>query len=271
VALGFDAGSLTYDPANPGFTTLTKMKSGFGYWLKTTAAATLVYPTPLAKSTIYSASRGSMKSYPPASGVTATPEWVDLFGDGITLDGLLVHAGAVLATYDENGHLCGQAIVELGGKVSFTPVYRDDKSTQAVEGPDFGGKINLTVNGAPVQESYTFGGFGDHIRLTNLTSLSKATGNVPHSFELAQNYPNPFNPGTSIEISLPSLTRATVDVYNVVGERVTMLLDRLLPAGRYSVSWDGTDVNGNPAASGVYFYRLRAGEFSETKKMMLVK
>ena len=122
-----------------------------------------------------------------------------------------------------------------------------------------------------MQQSYTFSGLGDRIRLTTLTSLSKPSENLPRQFGLAQNYPNPFNPGTSIDFNLPVASRATVDVYNVVGERVTTLLDRFLPAGRYSVNWDGANADGKPASSGMYFYRLKAGEFTDTKKMMLVK
>jgi hypothetical protein len=271
VALGYDNGGLTFDPTHPELATLKLMETGFGYWLKTTAPATLVYPTPFAAPPIFGQTPGSMRSYRPAPGVTATPEWVDLFGDGLTLDGTLIPAGSVLAAYDENGHLCGQAVIEASGKLSFTPIYRDDKSTSTVEGPDYGGKINLAINDTPVQQSYTFGSFGDRIRLSNLTSITKATQNVPRNFELAQNYPNPFNPGTSIEFSLPTTSRATVEVFNVVGERVTTLLDRFLPAGRYSVEWDGTDASGKQTASGLYLYRLTAGEFTETRKMMLVK
>jgi len=271
VALGFDNGGLTYDPTQLQFATLKIMKRGLGYWLKTDAVATLIYPGLSPKTPVYIASHGTMKAFPPAAGVTPTSEWIDLFGDGITLDGTLIPTGTVLAAYDENGHLCGQATVGTGGKISFTPVYRDDKGTTTVEGPDPGGSINLTVNDIPVQQSYTFSGLGDRIRLTTLTSLSKHSENLPRQFGLAQNYPNPFNPGTSIDFSLPVASRATVDVYNVVGEKVTTLLDRFLPAGRYSVNWDGANADGKPASSGMYFYRLKAGEFTDTKKMMLVK
>jgi hypothetical protein len=271
VALGFDNNGLTYDPAYPGFATLDTMRAGLGYWLKTDGPATLIYPGSNPKASIYAASRGTMKAFPPAVGVTPTTEWIDLYGDGITLDGTLIPTGTVLAVYDENGYLCGQATVETGGRISFTPVYSDDKSTTTVEGPDLGGSINLTVNGIPVQQSYTFGGLGDRIRLTTLNSLSKPSENLPRQFGLAQNYPNPFNPGTSIEFNLPVASRATVDVYNVVGEKVTTLLDRFLPAGRYSVNWDGANASGKPASSGMYFYRLKAGEFTDAKKMMLVK
>jgi hypothetical protein len=270
VALGFDNGGLTYDPNQLQFTNLKTMKPGLGYWLKTTGSGMLRYEeSPAAPGFV--TSRGTMKALPPAAGVTPTTEWIDLFGDGITLDGNLIPAGTVLAAYDENGHLCGQATVETGGKINFTPVYRDDKGTAAVEGPDLGGSINLAVNGIPVQQSYTFSGLGDRIRLTTLTSLSKHSENLPRQFGLAQNYPNPFNPGTSIDFSLPIATRVTVDVYNVVGERVTTLIDRFLPAGRYSVNWDGTNADGKPTSSGMYFYSLKTGEFTDTKKMMLVK
>jgi hypothetical protein len=271
VALGFDNGGLVYDPMLPQFATLKTMKQGLGYWLKIDAAATLIYPGANPKTSIYVASRGTMKAFPPAAGVTPTSEWIDLFGDGITLDGTLIPTGTEVAAYDENGHLCGRATVGTGGRITFTPVYRDDKSTTTVEGPDLGGSINLSVNGIPVQQSYTFGGLGDRIRLTTLTSLSKLSENLPRQFGLAQNYPNPFNPGTSIDFGLPVASRATVDVYNVVGEKVTTLLDRFLPAGRYSVNWDGANADGKPASSGMYFYRLKAGEFTDTKKMMLVK
>jgi hypothetical protein len=270
VALGFDNGGLVYDPLLPQFATLKTMKPGLGYWLKTSGSGMLRYEeSPAAPG--FAASRGTMKAFPPAPGVTPTTEWIDLFGDGITLDGVLMQAGAVLAAYDENGNLCGKATLETDGKISFTPVYCDDKGTTIVEGPDFGGRVHLTVNDIPVQQSYTFSGLGDRIRLTNLTSLSKPSENLPRQFGLAQNYPNPFNPGTSIDFSLPVASRATVDVYNVVGEKVTTLLDRFLPAGRYSISWDGDNADGKPASSGMYFYRLRAGEFTDTKKMMLVK
>lgn len=270
VALGFNNGGLVYDPALPQFATLKTMGPGFGYWLKTDGPYDLIYGLKPA-SPLFQAAVGSMKPFPPAPGVTPTTEWISLYGDGITLDGELIPTGTVLATYDENGHLCGQAIVEAGGTIRFTPVYRDDNSTSLVEGPELGGSINLTVNGVPVQQSYIFGGLGERIRLTTLNSLSRPSENLPRQFGLAQNYPNPFNPSTAIEFSLPTASRTTLEVFNVVGERVTTLIDRFLTAGKYSVMWDGSNAAGKPVSSGMYFYRLKAGDFVDTKKMMLVK
>lgn len=271
VALGYDQGALTHDPAHANLSTLDVLRPEFGYWLKTTGPATLVYPGPILGSGQYPVVQPATKSYPPMAGVTATPEWIDLYGEGITLDGTLIPAGSTLAVYDANDHLCGEAIVQQDGKLDFTPVYGDDKSTPAVEGPEHGDRVSLTVNGTPVQQTLTFSSLGDRIALGALTSLTEGAQTIPRSYELAQNFPNPFNPGTVIEFSLPAAAKASVEVYNVLGDRVNSLVDRYLPAGKYRVNWDGVDSDGKPVASGVYFYRLNAGDFSDTRKMLLVK
>ncbi|RKX23974.1 MAG: hypothetical protein DRP45_09250 [Candidatus Zixiibacteriota bacterium] len=94
---------------------------------------------------------------------------------------------------------------------------------------------------------------------------------LPTSFELAQNYPNPFNPSTSIELSLPQAGHVTLDVFNVLGQKVRRLIDQCLSAGVHRVVFDGRTSWGSQLATGVYFYRLQSDDFSETKKMLLLK
>ncbi|MBU0983495.1 MAG: T9SS type A sorting domain-containing protein [candidate division Zixibacteria bacterium] len=89
---------------------------------------------------------------------------------------------------------------------------------------------------------------------------------LPADFLLHQNHPNPFNPVTQIEFDLPRLSLVKLDVYNVMGQRVVTLIDGTLRAGVHRVEWDATGV-----ASGVYFYRLTAGAYEDTKKMVLLK
>lgn len=89
---------------------------------------------------------------------------------------------------------------------------------------------------------------------------------VPCEFELSQNYPNPFNPSTEIDFAVPSRTGVSLEVFNILGRRVAILVDGPLDAGYHTAVWDASAV-----ASGVYFYRLMAGEFVETKKMVLLK
>jgi len=101
---------------------------------------------------------------------------------------------------------------------------------------------------------------------SNPTDLVLQGGQVPDEYGLSQNYPNPFNPTSEIKFSLPEAIFVRLEVYNIMGQLVTTLVDRQMEAGAHSVTWDGRE-----AASGIYLYRLRAGDFTETKKMVLLK
>ena len=101
--------------------------------------------------------------------------------------------------------------------------------------------------------------------------ITIATDRLPTDFQLGQNYPNPFNPSTVIEFALPRTRQVELSVFNLLGQRVTTLVDEELSPGAYRVTWDGRDLYGNEAASGVYFYRLRTEDWVETRKMTLLK
>jgi len=88
----------------------------------------------------------------------------------------------------------------------------------------------------------------------------------PNEITIEQNYPNPFNPSTTINFSLPSSGYATLKIYNALGEQVAVLFDKELNTGSYEVGWNAVGL-----PSGVYFYRLQAGNFVETRKMILMK
>ena len=94
---------------------------------------------------------------------------------------------------------------------------------------------------------------------------------ISSDFHISQNYPNPFNPSTRINFSIPypsgsEQTLVKLIIYDVLGREVTVLLNENLNAGNYEVTWDGTNY-----PSGVYYYKLQAGNYSETKKMVLLK
>ncbi len=119
--------------------------------------------------------------------------------------------------------------------------------------------------------------FGDVTVFMNESRLPAGIDNpadqrpLPLQFELNQNFPNPFNPGSTITYSLPVRSHALIEIYNVLGQPVRQLVDQTKSAGTYSVVWDGTDDFGRAAATGIYFYRLQAGNFVETRKMVLLK
>ncbi|MDF1545541.1 MAG: T9SS type A sorting domain-containing protein, partial [bacterium] len=94
---------------------------------------------------------------------------------------------------------------------------------------------------------------------------------LPEDFDLQQNYPNPFNPSTTIEYSVRDAGHVELAVFDLSGRRTTTLVNESKSAGLYAATWDGSDGSGHPAASGVYFYRIQAGDYTETKKMILVK
>lgn len=94
---------------------------------------------------------------------------------------------------------------------------------------------------------------------------------LPGSYSLEPNYPNPFNPTTSIRYALPASGHVTLRIYNVLGQSVRTLVDGTVEAGVHDVLWDGSDDTGIPVASGVYFYRLTAGDFEQSRKMVLIK
>jgi uncharacterized membrane protein len=99
-----------------------------------------------------------------------------------------------------------------------------------------------------------------------------AAGTLPDGFSLAQNYPNPFNPATRIAFTLPQAARVTVDVLNILGQRVIRLTDsEPRSAGRHEVEWDGRSESGRRVASGPYLYRIQAGDQVQTRKMLLLK
>jgi len=100
--------------------------------------------------------------------------------------------------------------------------------------------------------------------------LVKAAVALPAEFSLAQNYPNPFNSTTEIRYTLPVDCRVSLEIYNLLGQRVCILVDEDQPAGYKSVRWDGRDDHGQQIASGVYFYRISTGKFAEIKKMVLL-
>ena len=93
---------------------------------------------------------------------------------------------------------------------------------------------------------------------------------IPEKFSLSGNYPNPFNPETTIKFGLPKESHVTIEIFNVLGQKVKQVMDSEKPAGYHQVRWNGTDQFGNKVGAGVYMCRMQAGDFIKTQKMMLL-
>ncbi len=186
---------------------------------------------------------------------------------GYTAEGTV---GAVLLRFEFNG--------EIG-----TPVLGDGASNMDLKYSVNGNELNVLVYNLGQE----FIAAGENVLVNipvtgdmNLTEVDAADfyGNVlsytahilPSQFDLAQNYPNPFNPTTTINLALPNASDYTVAIYNIAGQLIRTY-DGNASAGVVSIVWDGKDASGSQVASGMYFYKAKAGNFSATKKMLLMK
>jgi hypothetical protein len=122
-------------------------------------------------------------------------------------------------------------------------------------------KIRLTAKSAYGNNLYI-----DNITSGTVTGIGTQLSLIPEKYELSQNYPNPFNPTTKISYSIPKAGIVTMKIFDVTGREVASLVNELMQPGAYTV-----DFNASAFASGVYFYRLEAQDFIDTKRMVLLK
>ena len=112
----------------------------------------------------------------------------------------------------------------------------------------------------------TYGGLYYRPLSEMITGIKKEQNGLPKNFALAQNYPNPFNPSTTISFDLPSKSFVSLKVFDLIGRVVATIVSEELSAGTYSWQW-----NASTLSSGIYLYRLEAGSFTQTKKLVLIK
>jgi hypothetical protein len=146
---------------------------------------------------------------------------------------------------------------------SSTPEYMTTPAVKNRRGRAWFTWVDPRANGAQVYAANT---------LYLPTDVNDPGSSLPTEYRLAQNYPNPFNPSTTIEFSLPRPTAVTLCIINLLGEEVAVLADHaVFSSGTHRIVWNGRDRSGHLTASGVYLYQLTAGDFTERRKMMLVK
>ncbi len=191
--------------------------------------------------------------------------------------------------------------VELSGNNSLNfslppilPGGFDTRFTNNLKATGNFGVMEITSNGQPIEFSYDTGiskeewiiihketgeefsisGSGDIIipAPVQFLELRKSIpSNLPEVFALHQAFPNPFNPITTIRFDLPEKSKVNVTIYNLMGEEIKDLVNGEMPMGFHSVVWDGTNQVGQTVSAGVYLYRIKAGEFIQTRKLILLK
>ena len=172
-----------------------------------------------------------------------------------------IHEANSLSVMNTINYVNGSVFVATqGGKlVSIRDGWRYDGSFKEKFGPQWGKK---QAQWATYQGNYRRSGNVD----MSVSTSSESFELIPTEFELLQNYPNPFNPSTKIEFSLPEASLVTLEVFNTLGQKVRTLKNEKMAAGNYSVTFEAFDLT-----TGVYLYRLTAGEFSQINRMLLIK
>lgn len=238
--------------ADPSYATKSTIAHGGSFALRLSdylLMGVIAYPGQITQSATVSGSSFTLKG------------WYQLksdSGDGISFSMIATKGTAYVGAGADEFYQVHSAYTAFSIGVSMYPDHTADSCWVSIMmAPD-------TSSGAYHLTSYAL--FDDLVLDNTITGVSGEEFAHPLSYQLLQNYPNPFNPATEIEFTIAQEQHVTLKVYNVVGQEVVTLVDDQLPQGRYKKSFDASQV-----ASGMYLYELRAGTFSQVKKMIVVK
>ncbi len=231
----------------------------------TTDASGNVYVTGSSISTLYGDDYATVKYN--SSGVQ---QWVQRYtSSGNDHD----EAFAVAVDGAGNVYVTGQAAISTSdyltikynsaGVQEWSAIYNNGSTDGAVD-IELDANNNLYVSGFSIGSGTSY----DYltIKYSQLVGIEPHTNEIPNEFSLHQNYPNPFNPVTKIRFSIPKNSTVKLAVYDALGKEIETLVNAELRAGTYNADWNASNYS-----SGIYFYKITAGEFSETKKMILIK
>jgi hypothetical protein len=192
----------------------------------------------------------------------------------ITSDGRNIFAAAtneavaVYAVSTTTGEVVGYDVTEEDGSYSLDNLPAGSY-TIVVDKEGYTASNSPTVT---VDESSGFNSSGNNVGVSgDPLGVNENQAGLPQTFALGQNYPNPFNPATEIHFDVAKASHVTIKIYNVMGQEIAKIADQRMDAGSYIARWNGNDVHGVTVSSGVYFYRMDADNFSEIRKMMLMK
>ena len=175
-------------------------------------------------------------------------------GKGVTMP-LLLNASQMASDYGQSYQTF--AIIDHEGLIRF-------KTTSLIPTEELRDEVLLALADIPPIEEEV-----EEPVETAVETSDQAS--VPQAFSLAQNAPNPFNSNTVIRFALPQPSQVELAIYNLLGQPVAVLVQGPSAAGTFSVRWDGRDQAGHELTSGVYLYQLRAGEYREVRKLLLLR
>ncbi len=250
---------------------------GQGYQLYLTAAATLTYPA------------NTLPKEPLTAIQVKIPQHFQIASQFTGNSAILLVKSPALqdmdevAVYGSDQRCLGAGVAQTGQ--ALVTIWGDDGLTKAVDGARDGEKLELacwsatTKTETPLQVASLLDGLkgtvlaGTLVYQNNAVLVAEVSGLtlLPKEFALRQNYPNPFNPVTNIRYELPKNSRMELIIYNLRGQIIRILMEGEEKAGYHEVEWDGRNQTGEPAASGLYLVRMKAGSYRKVIKMSLIK
>ncbi|MBN1351999.1 SBBP repeat-containing protein [candidate division KSB1 bacterium] len=282
----------TYIPAY-GINDIGNMQPGQGYQVYLNAAGTLVYPSGSGLQVLAKAYEN--KSVPNASPVhfqfaACTGENATAIIPATAMNALQPEAGDEIGIFTPEGQCCGAAVWQ-DRNLAFT-VWGDNLQTDPVDGFKPGEALSFrlwkkrTDEELPIEAEFTekadrlYRADGLFVSATMRLEEHDAIQHtsLPTAFKLLQNYPNPFNAATTIQYHLPMTAQVQLAIYDINGNEVATVENRVFEPGYHQATWDGRDASGRIAASGVYFYRIKmkseqnqSSPYEEVKKLILLK
>ncbi len=281
---------------NGAYQSVTQFSSGLGYWVNSSAAGNLSVTCGVPKSLIASNTEETVTIYARSSntegvnqsdiilGVGAAEQalasppdapqysvklelyrngWAGPYFEDIQRDS--ASSNSWIIALNSHGNLPQQTSADVTLSWNLQNMGNDQFELR----PGFDGSGDILVSDMRQVKEHSIKG-SDAIQYFTITRKSGLAA-LPDDFRLEQNHPNPFNPSTVIEYSIPRQADVHLAVFNMLGQKVKEIVNESQPAGSYRVTWDGTDAGGASVSTGVYLYRMEAGAFSMSKKMLLMK
>ena len=263
----YDNGWLNWYRDSAASASLTSMSPGFGYWVYSNRADSIEYP-PIK---YYGSYKDMSASGRADNGMVSTRRFMFIYGTDIVIDSFYLEDGVGVTAMLNDSIVCGQGVIE-DGLLKLTPIYGYDPLVPGSElYPIDGERIFLYAGNFLLFPELIFKA-DDIIEIETLYTMPPSPSSpLPGQYYIYQNYPNPFNAETAIKFYLPDPTEVEVSIYNILGQKVTTLTTAVFESGDQIVTWDSRDGSGRECASGVYFYRVKSGDFEEIRKMMLLK
>lgn len=263
--------AIVADSTTPSrFWTLRDTSWGNGYWIKADNDVDLTYPVDSLPSVV-PMSPSAIVPFHRTSAVKPTNLSMFIYGTA-SLDGNPAPPGSRITVWTSSGVLVGERTIEKTGEYGFLPIYGDDITTPELDGALIGDELIVKVDGHSDSQSIRW--LGDHA--IQQADLAAHTRIIPSSSWLGQNYPNPFNPETWLPYALSESAEVAIEIYDVRGSLVSTLHLGKKSAGVYDTKnlaayWDGRNDAGERISSGLYFYKLTAGSFTQVKRMVILK